>query len=124
MSVSLPPELVEEAERMEKRMGFANRSELFRAGLESLQAEHQQVEQLKGKVTAVLTAMHSEPSEARAISLRHDFHDIIVTSVHHEFPKACIELFLLEGAAERVHEMYHSYKRDKSTRQVRLFAQP
>ncbi len=123
VSVSLPSGLVKEVSRMQKRLQFRNRSELFRASLEALNAENEEVDELKGNVSGVLSAMHEEPNEPQVVKLRHEFHDIVITAMHHEFKRACVELFLLEGPADRVKEMYYAYKRHPKTKYVRLLAE-
>jgi len=116
ISVSLPEKVLHDIDKLAGRLGFSGRSDAVRAGIRSLVSENTDVEKLSGRVKSVLLFVHNEDAEHKATSFKHSFEDIIATQIHSNLEKGkCLEIFVLDGRAERVKEIV---KQAKSNRKV------
>ena len=121
VSISLGKETLEELEQVERELGFAGRSEAIRAGVASLIAENRQRKKLSGQVKAVLLAVHGESAEERVTDVKHSFEDVIATQIHSNLRKGkCLEIFVLDGNAERVKEFVARMQSNKKMECVKL----
>jgi CopG family nickel-responsive transcriptional regulator len=121
VSISLDKETLEELEHLEAELGFSGRSEAVRAAVATLIAENRQRKKLTGSVKALLLAVHGEDAEERATDLKHSFEDVIATQVHSNLRKGkCLEIFVLDGSAERVKEFVARMQSSKGMEYVKL----
>lgn len=117
VSVSLPDPLVEQADAFIKERGYAGRSELVRAALRDFLA-HEAQPASGGARSATLTLLYPEGHERKVGEIRHDFTDIVRSMMHGHAKGACVEVFVLEGAAKRIQQFADSLRASKETRLV------
>lgn len=120
ISLSLNETMLKELDRVQKAMGFSGRSELIRAAIRMLLAEFKE-ESLTGRVGGILLLIHGHEAESLVTNVKHNFLDIIHTQLHNRFKEGkCLELFLLEGEADRVREMTRTFQKADSIELTRL----
>jgi CopG family nickel-responsive transcriptional regulator len=106
ISISLPDELLEELEKRIREQGFSGRSDVVRAGAKMLIADCKEKERLEGSLNSVLLVIHPQNVEDTVTEIKHEFEDIISTQIHNHLRKdTCLEIFILEGDADRVKEL-------------------
>lgn len=103
ISVSLSNKLLEEIDSVKDEVGFSGRSEVIRAGSRMLIEDHREKREIRGNINSVLILIHPQKSEDQVTEIKHDFEDIVDTQIHSHLPeKQCLELFILEGDAQRI----------------------
>ena len=121
ISASLSDVTLQQLHRIQKTMGFSGRSEAIRAAVRMLATESKEREALAGKVTGILLLIHDHEAESLVTNMKHTFLDIIHTQLHNRFKEGkCLELFLLEGEADRVREMTEAFQRADDIEFVKL----
>jgi CopG family nickel-responsive transcriptional regulator len=120
ISLSLNEAMLQELDSVQKAMGFSGRSEAIRAAIRMLLGEFKE-ESLTGKVRGILLLIHEHEAESLVTNVKHNFLDIIHTQLHNRFKEGkCLELFLLEGEADRVREMTRTFQKTDSIELTRL----
>jgi CopG family nickel-responsive transcriptional regulator len=120
VSLSLNETMLEEVDRVQEAMGFSGRSEVIRAAIRMLLGEFKE-ESLTGRVGGILLLIHGHEAESLVTNVKHNFLDIIHTQLHNRFKEGkCLELFLVEGEAERVKEMTRTFQKADSIELTRL----
>jgi CopG family nickel-responsive transcriptional regulator len=120
ISLSLNDAMLQELDSVQKAMGFSGRSEAIRAAIRMLLGEFKE-ESLTGKVRGILLLIHEHEAESLVTNVKHNFLDIIHTQLHNRFKEGkCLELFLLEGEADRVREMTRTFQKTDSIEVTRL----
>lgn len=123
VSVSLPQQLVDELDRLREYGGFSGRSDVVRTGLRSLVAEKHLQDALSGRLHCVLLAVHSERDEDDVTEVKHRYNDVITTQVHsHLGSEKCLEVFILEGPAERIRGLLAELQSSRRVDYARLVA--
>ncbi len=111
ISVSLSESLLEEVSRIQREMGFSGRSEVVRAGLRRLIAERRKRERLSGRINSILLVVHEREDEDIVNRIKHEFDDVINTQLHsHLRGEKCLEIFILDGEAERIKEIVDCFE--------------
>ena len=111
ISVSLSENLLEEISRIQMEMGFSGRSEVVRAGLRKLIAERKERERLSGRINSILIVVHDREDEDIVNKIKHEFDDVINTQLHsHLRGEKCLEIFILDGEAERIREIVDCFE--------------
>ena len=111
ISVSLSESLLEEVSRIQREMGFSGRSEVIRAGLRRLIAEHRKLERMRGRINSILLVVHEREDEDIVNRIKHEFDDIINTQLHSHLKRnKCLEIFILDGDAERTREIVECFE--------------
>lgn len=111
ISVSLSESLLEEVSRIQREMGFSGRSEVIRAGLRRLIAERRERERLSGRINSILLVVHEREDEDIVNRIKHEFDDVINTQLHsHLRGEKCLEIFILDGEAERIKEIVDCFE--------------
>jgi CopG family nickel-responsive transcriptional regulator len=106
ISISLPDELLEEIEKLIREQNFSGRSDVVRAGAKMLIADCKEKARLEGSLNSVLLVIHPQNVEDTVTEIKHEFEDIISTQIHNHLRKdTCLEIFILEGDADRVKEL-------------------
>lgn len=102
VSVSMPESLLGRLDELIEEHEYSGRSEAVRASTRALLAAHRASGD--NPVNAVLTVRFDHNSNAkRGISeLRHEYDDIVVTSLHTHIDRSCLELLVLEGDTEPI----------------------
>ncbi|RLI33012.1 nickel-responsive regulator 1 [Candidatus Bathyarchaeota archaeon] len=106
ISISLNEELLKEIDRVQKELGFSGRSEVIRAGIRMLIADNKEKEKLIGEINSILLLVHNQEVEDIVTEIKHKFEDIINTQIHsHLKDSKCLEVFILNGDAERIKQL-------------------
>lgn len=121
VSLSLPNQLIEDLDALQRSGGYAGRSELLRAAIRLLLDDSKEKHLLKGHVNAVEVVTHDESNEEPITRLKHQFEDIVKTHIHSKISENnCVEVFLLEGDGKKVGQMAAALQREDKLRSVKL----
>ncbi len=113
--------MVETIEEIQRSLGFSGRSELVRAALRLMLEDQRQKDSLKGRVTAILAVTHDQDDEEAVTRIKHVFEDVIRTHLHNKLSRSnCVELFLLEGDAEKITGMSKGFQKEDKMKSVKL----
>ncbi|MFC2162132.1 CopG family ribbon-helix-helix protein [Candidatus Altiarchaeota archaeon] len=103
ISVSLPEQAVSELDDIVRDGGFKGRSDAIRNSISLLSKDLQESKSIDGNINGVLVLIHEERHEQAFSKARHEFEEVIKTSIHNQLGNGkCLELFLLDGEAENV----------------------
>jgi CopG family nickel-responsive transcriptional regulator len=121
ISISLNDNILEEMANSQSTLGFSGRSELIRAAVRMFINEMKTQNEFTGKINGVLITSHSQDIEHFVTNIKHKYEDIINTQLHSRLEEGkCLEVFILEGAAERVKQMLKSLQTHKKIDYVKL----
>jgi CopG family nickel-responsive transcriptional regulator len=121
VSISLSDELLTELDKLQKSMGFAGRSEAIRAGIRSFVSEEKQKNEISGNLHAILLVVHNDEFDDIISGIKHNFEDLIVTHMHSKIHgNKCMELFMLDGEAEKINAITRNFKINKRMDNVKL----
>lgn len=118
VSISIPDDSTGKIEGLQKVLGLKGRSELVRAALRSLENEVRENSLLKGTINAVLVVTHAHNDSLEKIFHNND--ELIKTHTHQHVGEKCVEIFMLNGKAEKVRELYNSISKDKRVQSAKL----
>jgi CopG family nickel-responsive transcriptional regulator len=123
VSISLNDEILSELDKLQSSMGFSGRSEAIRAGIRSFVSEEKQKSNLSGNIHAILLVVHNDEFDHIVSGITHNFEDLILTHLHSKIEKEkCMELFVMNGDAEKVSTMTKNFQINKNMDTVRLVA--
>lgn len=123
VSISLNDEILRELDKLQKTMGFSGRSEAIRAGIRSFVSEEKQKSDLLGNIHAILLVVHNNEYDHIVSGITHNFEDLITTHLHSKIEnEKCMELFVIDGDAEKVSAMTKDFQINKSMDTVKLVA--
>ncbi|MEM3654134.1 MAG: CopG family ribbon-helix-helix protein [Candidatus Bathyarchaeia archaeon] len=121
ISVSLNEEILKEIDEVKKELGFSGRSEVIRAGARMLIADNKEREKLVGKLNPILLLIHSQKAEDIVTKIKHEFEDITKTQIHsHLKEDKCLEIFILDGDAERIKQFANLFQTSRKIEYVKL----
>lgn len=121
VSISVSDELLTELDRLQKSMGFAGRSETIRAGIRSFVSEEKQKDEIAGDLHAILLVVHNDEFDDMIAGIKHNFEDLIITHLHSKIHgNKCVELFMLDGEAQRISAITRNFKINKKMDNVKL----
>ena len=123
VSISLNDEILTELDKLQKSMGFSGRSEAIRAGIRSFVSDEKQKANLSGDIHAILLVVHNDEFDHIVSGITHNFEDLITTHLHSKIDKEkCMELFVIDGDAEKVSTMTRDFQTNKNMDTVKLVA--
>jgi CopG family nickel-responsive transcriptional regulator len=123
VSISLNDEILSELDKLQSTMGFSGRSEAIRAGIRSFVSEEKQKSDLAGDIHAILLVVHNDEFDHVVSGITHNFEDLITTHLHSKIDKEkCMELFVIDGDAEKVSTMTKDFQINKNMDTVKLVA--
>lgn len=123
VSISLNDEILSELDKLQSSMGFSGRSEAIRAGIRAFVAEEKQKSDLSGNIHAILLVVHNDEFDHNVSGITHNFEDLITTHLHSKIEKEkCMELFLIDGDAEKISTMTRDFQINKNMDTVKLVA--
>lgn len=106
VSISVNEKMLEEIDKIQEELGFSGRSEVIRAGVRMLIADTREKEKFAGEINSILLLIHHQEVESVVTLIKHDFEDITNTQIHsHLKGGKCLEIFILDGEAERIKEL-------------------
>ena len=121
VSISLNQEILSELDKLQKTMCFSGRSEAIRAGIRTFVSEEKQKSQLTGNVHAILLVVHNDEFDHVVSGIKHNFEDLITTHLHSKIEgEKCMELFVIDGDAERVSTITKDFQVNKNMDTVKL----
>ena len=121
ISVSLNDTILKDIEKIQQAYGYSGRSEVIRAATRLLLSEHKNIEEIQGELNAILIVIHNHEHENTVSLIKHDFKDITKTQIHNHFEKEkCLEIFVLQGEAERIKELSRQFEINKKMDIVKL----
>jgi len=123
VSISLNDEILSELDKLQKSMGFSSRSEAIRAGIRTFISEEKQKADLSGDIHAILLVVHNDQFDHVVSGITHNFEDLITTHLHSKIEKEkCMELFLINGDAQKVSTITKDFQTNKNMDTVKLVA--
>ncbi len=123
VSISLNNEILSELEKLQSTIGFSGRSEAIRAATRAFVSEEKQKANLSGDIHAILLVVHNDEFDHVVSGITHNFEDLITTHLHSKIEKEkCMELFLINGDAEKVLTITKDFQRNKNMDTVKLVA--
>ena len=121
VSISLNQEILSELDRLQKTMGFSGRSEAIRAGIRTFVSEEKQKSKLTGNIHAILLVVHNDEFDHVVSGIKHNFEDLITTHLHSKIEgEKCMELFVIDGDAEKVSTITKDSQVNKNMDTVKL----
>ena len=121
VSISLNEEILSELDKLQSSMGFSGRSEAIRAGIRTFVSEEKQKSDLSGNIHAILLVVHNDEFDHAVSGITHNFEDLITTHLHSKIDKEkCMELFVIDGDAEKVSTMTKDFQINKNMDTVKL----
>jgi len=121
ISISLNDEILSELDKLQSSMGFSGRSEAIRAGIRAFVSEEKQKADLSGNIHAILLVVHNDEFDHVVSGITHNFEDLITTHLHSKIEKEkCMELFLIDGDAEKVSTITKDFQINKNMDTVKL----
>jgi CopG family nickel-responsive transcriptional regulator len=121
VSISLNQDILSEIDNLKKSLGFSGRSEAIRAGIRNFVSEEKQKTELSGKVHAILLVVHSDKFDHIVSGIKHNFEDLITTHLHSKIEgDKCMELFVINGEAEKVSIITKDFQTNKKMDTVKL----
>lgn len=121
VSISLNDEILGELDKLQKLMGFSGRSEAIRAGIRSFVADEKQKTELSGSIHAILLVVHNDEFDHIVSGIKHNFEDLITTHLHSKIEgEKCMELFVIDGEADRVSTITRDFQTNKKMDTVKL----
>jgi len=101
-SISLPPKLLKQLDKMTGQKGYNKRSQAITDMIRDKLVEHRQQfgdEEIAGTITLVYDH-HKAHVQATLTDLQHDHYEIIISSVHvHLDHDNCLEVLVVRGKA-------------------------
>ena len=123
VSISLNDEILSELDKLQSSIGFSGRSEAIRAGIRTFVSEEKQKADLAGNIHAILLVVHNDEFDHVVSGITHNFEDLITTHLHSKIEKEkCMELFLIDGDAEKVSTITKDFQINKNMDTVKLVA--
>ncbi len=123
VSVSLSEELLDDLNKLQKRLGFTGRSEIIRASVRTMISEEKKKEDLIGDIHALFLVTHDEKSDDEINEMRHTYDKLITTHLHNKIDRdRCLEIFVLKGNAIQIRGMNKMFQSNKKMDNVKLIA--
>jgi CopG family nickel-responsive transcriptional regulator len=121
ISISLNQEILSELDKLQKTMGFSGRSEAIRAGIRTFVSEEKQKLELAGNIHAILLVVHNDEFDHVVSGIKHNFEDLITTHLHSKIEgEKCMELFVIDGDAQKVSTITRDFQINKNMDTVKL----
>ncbi len=123
ISISLSEKLLQEIDQLKEELGFSGRSEVIRTSTRMLIADNLEKKALEGNINSILLLIHNQKSEDKVTEIKHDFEDIINTQIHsHLKDDKCLEIFIMEGDAQRMNSMMKLFQVSNKMDYVKLIS--
>jgi CopG family nickel-responsive transcriptional regulator len=121
VSISLNDTILKEIDRIQNALGYSGRSEVIRAGARLLISESKEKERLTGNINSILLLIHSQEAENVVSEIKHRFENVTKTQIHsHLRENKCLEVFVLDGEADRIKEMVRLLQTSRKMDYVKL----
>jgi CopG family nickel-responsive transcriptional regulator len=122
VSLSVNEKMLSDIDTIQEEFGFSGRSEVIRAGMRMLIADIKDKGDFTGIINAILLLIHDQNVEHIVTEIKHDFEDISSTQIHNHLQGGkCLEIFILDGDAERVKQFLELFQTSGKMDYVKLF---
>ncbi|MFW9793268.1 MAG: CopG family ribbon-helix-helix protein [Candidatus Thorarchaeota archaeon] len=120
VAISMTDSDLEELEFLQKKGEFANRSDVVRHAVQSLLSNHRTIENVKGKVTAVFTALYAKKGHGQGITaVQHEYGDALTALIHdHTSDGNCVEVMVVTEDAKQVRAFLKKLRAQKKVLKV------
>jgi len=123
ISISLPPNLLDEFDRVIKQMGY-DRSKAIQASIRNFLTENKWMHEEKGIVMGALVMIYDHEVKGLEESLtdtEHLYSSIISSSMHiHLDERNCLEIIAVKGKVESIRDLTQELMRKRGVKQIRL----
>ncbi|MHA2395763.1 MAG: CopG family ribbon-helix-helix protein [Candidatus Thorarchaeota archaeon] len=111
---------LEELEILLKQGRFSNRSDVVRHAVQALMSDHRKIENAKGVITAVFTALYYKKGQGHNISaVQHEFKNNISATIHsHTSDGSCIEVIIVTAKADVVRAFHKKLRAQKKVLKI------
>jgi CopG family nickel-responsive transcriptional regulator len=93
---------------------------VIRTGLRILLAKSKKME-LAGRLRAILLLIHRKTAEHVVTEIKHEYAAVTRSQSHHHLgEEKCLEIFILDGAAEKIKEMKRLFATSRKMDYVEL----
>lgn len=117
VSISLNEDLLENLEHIEDELEFSGRSEVIRTAVRNFIDEKQEPEELEGELSAVMTVKYDHDTGLDT----HRFQGLINSQLHsHDQEGNCLQVFIVEGPAEKIVDMKEELESERNVSKVNL----
>ncbi len=120
VAVSMTDSDLEELEILLKQGKFSNRSDVVRHAVQALMSDHRKIENAKGVITAVFTALYYKKGQGHNISaVQHEFKNHISATIHsHTSDGSCIEVMMVTAKADVVRDFHKKLRAQKKVLKI------
>ena len=123
-SVSLPPSLVEDFDKIWKAKGYDNRSravhDAFRGFISEYKWSYEGNEILAGAVVLVYY-LDKRSLLSQIVRIQHNFEDIISSTMHvHLTKNKCLEIIAVKGRAREIQNLSQELRTKKGVKELRI----
>jgi len=122
-SVSLPPTLVEEMDKVWRSMRYESRSKAIHDAVRSFITEFEWMQSKAGRVTGAVLVLHylDKPGLLDEIAnIQHRHEDIIPSTMHiHLEENKCLEIIAVKGSTEEAKNLTQDLMTKKGVKQVK-----
>ena len=120
VAVSMTDSDLEELEILLKQGKFSNRSDVVRHAVQALMSDHRKIENAKGVITAVFTALYYKKGQGHNISaVQHEFKNHISETIHsHTSDGSCIEVMIVTAKADVVRDFHKKLRAQKKVLKI------
>ena len=117
ISISLPDDIIESLDRIEKHLELKGRSDAVRTSVKMAESEIREMEGLEGEVEGVLVIVHGTHGDQWMNAIQHKYEGIIRTQMHsHLQNRNCLEVMILSSDSgtlgNMMKDIYRSGKSD------------
>lgn len=123
ISISLPPDLLDEFDKTIKQMGY-DRSKAIQASIRNFLTENKWMHEEKGIVMGALTMIYDHEVKGLEESLtdaEHLYSNIISSSMHiHLDERNCLEIIAVKGKVESIRDLTQDLMSKRGVKQIRL----
>ena len=122
VSLSIPKNLLEKVDQYVKEQGFANRSEIIRQALRAYMSESRRLDELQGKITAIITIVYRREAKRNQITdLQHNFGPAVLTFLHTHIQEGyCVEIIVARADAQVMKALVQALKANEQISEAKV----
>jgi len=122
VSLSIPKNLLEKVDQCVKEQGFANRSEIIRQALRAYMSESKQLDELQGRITAIITIVYQrEAKRSQITDAQHTFGSAVLTFLHTHIQEGyCIEIIVARADAQVISALVRALKANEEISEAKV----
>lgn len=121
ISVSINEKLVKKLDTLKEDLGYSGRSEIIRSSIRTFIEQKTEIEDLEGKSNCLISVTHEEGELESISEIQHKYQEIIKTQIHdHLENHQCIQIYLVEGQADKIRELWKDLQSNKKVKKVQI----